>query len=98
MPVSRTAIVRSLWALGVAGIITFLGVWAFLVSIHDHSQWLMIAQVLALPIAALASTFDFLHSNFVYWASILAGVLFWWSLIYVVMTVAGRRRGTLSVT
>jgi hypothetical protein len=94
VPVSRTKIARSLWSLGVAALISFLGVWAFLASIHDHSQWLMVAQVLALPIAALASTVDFLHSNFVYWTSIVVGVLFWSSLIYVVMTVAGRRRGT----
>jgi hypothetical protein len=92
VPVSKTKIVRSLWSLGVAALITFLGVWAFSASIHDHSQFLLVAQVLALPIAALASTVDFLDSNLVYWASIVVGVLFWWFLIYVVMAVAGRRR------
>jgi hypothetical protein len=97
MPVSRTTLVRSIGALGVAAVITFLGIWAFLASIHDHSQWLISAQALALPIAALARTVDFLHSNFVYWASIVASALFWWSVVYVVMVVAGHRRGILPV-
>lgn len=92
MPVSKATILRSLCALGGAALITLLGLWAFSAWIHDDSQWLVVVQLLSMPFFALLRTADFFHSDFLAWASVFAGLLFWWSFIYVVIKAAGRRR------
>jgi hypothetical protein len=61
----------------VAAIITAAGAWAFAASIHDSATYLRAAVAITLPVATLMSRFDFLHSDLVYWLSLLAGIAFW---------------------
>jgi hypothetical protein len=93
---SGNNIVRVAWSLAVAGLITFLGIWAFLASIHDPSTWLKVAQVVALPFAALGSMVG-LGSDLIYWVLLAVGFLIWTGGIFALLTMVGRRRDSKSV-
>jgi hypothetical protein len=96
VPVSRNNIVRVAWSLAVAGLITFIGVWAFLASIHDPSTWLKVAQVVALPIAALGHMVG-LYSDPIYRVLLAVGFLIWTCGIFALLTMVERRRESKSV-
>jgi hypothetical protein len=73
-------------AVALAGLVTLLGTWAFMTNIHAKSVLLLVVVVAAFPIAAFASTFDFFDSTIVYWASIIAGFLFWIVVLYALIS------------
>ena len=97
MPVSKDQFLRAAFSLTGACLITFLGVWAYLASNHDHSAWLIVAQVVALPFAALGSTVQFIDSDFVFWTLLAMEFLLWSSGIFVLLSVVRRQRDRTSV-
>jgi hypothetical protein len=96
VPASRDNIVRVAWSLAVAGLITLVGVWAFLASIHDPSTWLKVAQVVALPIAALGYMVG-IESDLIYRVLLAVGFLIWACGIFALITMVERRRKSKSV-
>jgi hypothetical protein len=80
----------------VAGLITLVGVWAFLASIHDPSTWLKVVQVVALPIAALGYRVGF-DGDPIYRVLLAVGLLIWTCGIFALIKMVGRCRKSKSV-
>ncbi len=60
-------------------------------SIHDPAAGLKVAQVVALPIAALGYMVGF-DSDLVYRILLAVGFLIWTCVIFALLTMVGRRR------
>lgn len=79
---AKWSIPRLVYSLMCSLCVTLVGIEMFMWSIHDSSTWERVLTAVCLPVAAVASASDFLDSNGVYWASIIAGAALWWAGFY----------------